>query len=164
MQDYIASTDALKEDVARTYDRLQRHGKVPDEARVTVLNKAEFKYVATFQKEFFDESEEASMYRLTDGCQGFCFDINHSFVVWNGEDFAGYLLTLEEASAIRRFVYSVVILPPYRGGWANVLLKYTAADELLKAGFTELGFRADHSKTDARNHSRRTDAKLVDYH
>lgn len=93
---------------------------IPDSARVIPLREAPLEEVAWLLSAEFGDGPGAALARLRHDDQTGGIDLDESVAVMAGEELAAFYLASLRDGSLRIDV--VVVAPPWRGGWANMLL------------------------------------------
>jgi N-acetylglutamate synthase-like GNAT family acetyltransferase len=141
------------------YDKLREENWIPQAARIIPLRDADPEAVAQLHAQHLGGSRRLLM-PLLRGAAADCFDPTYSRVLLLDGRVMGFTLGRILPGGVCE-IDANVVHPSLRLGWANLWLKYEAAELLLAAGVHTIRYSSFQQHTDTRRISRQVGGRLV---
>ena len=155
-----ADLERMLEGMTRLRDRLVSSGRVPSSARLVTPAEAPMEEVIRLFDKFImaERCLRPEFFRASFSSARF----DQSSVILMVDGRVGGLLMVEWLRDIHRAeVPARVVVPEYRGGWANVLMMATALERGRAAGITRVRFESLEDNADTLSLARRFKADTV---
>ena len=141
------------------YEQIVEHGWIPANARIIPLSEADHDAVAALHVEYLGGSRRVLM-PLLNGTAPDRFDPKYSRVLTVDGQAVGFTLGRVVPGGVCE-IDSNVLHPTVRLGWANLWLKYEAAQCLLADGIHTIRYFTMEQHTDTRRLSRQAGSRVI---
>jgi hypothetical protein len=158
---FVARTAQAVSDLQSTYDRLLRHRKIPDDARISRLAPPYFSSITDLHQSALDHDRLEISRRLSGDSEIVNYCRQTSTLLLLGDQVIGMTLTLSKKTPPLAYIYAVIVEPRRRRTWATAYLKYHSLAHLLSEGFEQVGFQALSGNRDTLKHAKKVGAKIV---
>ncbi|MBL9166054.1 MAG: hypothetical protein JNL18_25260 [Planctomycetaceae bacterium] len=140
-------------------DRFRRQGRIPADARIVPLYAADREQVLQLHLEHLGGDRESLLAKLAGRGSG-AFHPRYSRVLLVGDRTVGCILA-HRGSPTVAVVDADIVVPEFRGGWANLWLKLEATQGALSLGITHFHFTTFDHYADTRSFTAKLGGAVV---
>lgn len=148
---------ALITEARRLRSRLERSGRIPQDARIVSLNEAPAQAVAQLVAREFGAAPAFVAARLQTAA---VYDPSYCVAAMHGGRVVGAVLAVREDDCLRIDVN--VVVPDHRRGWTNLLLLLSIVQRGIDAGVSRFRFFCDDNTHDTLNIAQRVGARALE--